>query len=454
MKNSIFFKLLACALSLVFCLTALAGCGKDETEDMPQLETFNYETTPVTDEADSIDELNDAITAAVAEYLTENYPLDEPYHYCVSHKIAASTYAENANSFSALVYRDMVYYYDPATGDYDFYYDSDAFCLISFERADTGYSTASFAEYITIDDAIDAADGAFGDADAVSGSFDTAEATPYRYVKDGVIYALDYERYITYCDNLVAELLNAAVVTDSYKPIITNNKALYEKLTESPRIAEYTIRKFLAGEADSPKAYVLYRALEDALKATDESIDYKPADEKKAQTYFEKLLGYAQDMRRKDGTVKTHSTYPTWCLLIDLYDNTLSDADALAELYLFSIPNTIVVHSDNGSLEFTTDDPEYFDIFRENQRWYISAEEAIPYKSNVTISVIKSFYRESGIDSDKYIEFKYTNNTDPNYIFSCNGSMMLVPTEDGKYDAYVTGFADDKLSDILDGLYE
>ncbi len=454
MKHTI--KFISAILSLIFCLTAFAGCKAGKKDENPKETTFNYEVKRITDEPHSIDELNDAVTVAITQALTETTPEYESFYYCESHRIVASINAADADSFDVLAHRGSTYYFDPDTGNYVDYRDLGMYCLMSLTKAENGFETVSYEEFSTIDAALTAADGVFGDADAVKENYTDVESTPYRYTKDGKIYLLDYERYITYCDNLIAKILNASKVTDSYKPIITNNKKNYEKLLDSYFVTDYVIGQFLEGKADSPKAYVLYRALEDILERKIESIDYKPEDEKNAQVYFEKLLEHARDMRAEEGTVSTSYTLPTWCRLIHLYDQSLTDEEALAEKYIYANPDKMIVHSNNGTKEFVKGDDGYADILRENQRWYIDKQYAFICKSNVKSEVaIREYCKNESPDGcNYYIEYVYEDGKTPNYIFSCNASLMLVPVAGGLYDAYTTGSVSSNLSDILDGLCE
>ncbi len=453
MKNAKLIKLTSAILSLILCLTFLAGC-KSNTEEAPVETTFNYEVKPITDEVHSIDALNDAVTVAITEGNGVTYHDAPTYYFCENHSIVASTFEEDANSFDVLAHRGATYYFEPDTGNYLDQRDLGMYCLMSLAKAEDGYDTVSYEEFSSIDEALEAAGGVFGNADAVKESYTETEHTPYRYSKDGKVYLLDYDRYITYCDNLIAEMINSTAVTDSYKPIIKNNKETYEKLLDTYFISKYVLCQFLNGEADSPKAYVLYRALEDILEKSGEDIDYKPEDEKKAQTYFEKLLGYAKELREKYGTLATSYNYATQCYLISLYDETLTNEEALAEKYMYANPDKIIVHSNDGAKEFTKDTEEYADILRKNQRCYVSEADAMLFKSNVSVkSVLREFYDKMSPSSDKYIEYIYEDGKTPNFIFSDNSALMLIPAAGGRYNAYRTG-GNSYLADILDGLFE
>lgn len=452
MKNVI--KLTSAILSLILCLTVLAGCKSNKEDEVPKETTFNYEIKPIADEPHSIDALNDAVTIAITEGNGVTYPDVPTCYFCENHNIVASTFEEDANSFDVLAHRDTAYYFEPDTGNYFGYRDLGMYCLISLVKAESGYDTVSYEEFSSIDDALTAADGVFGDADAVKESYTDTEYTPYRYSKDGKVYLLDYDRYITYCDNLIAEMINATAVTDSYKPIITKNKDTYNKFLDTHLAMDYVIGQFLNGEADSPKAYVLYRALEDMLEKTEESIDYKPEDEKKAQTYFEKVLESAKELREKYGALSISNHYPVKSYLIYLYDESLSDEEALAEKYMYANPDKIVVHSADASKEFSKGSQEYADILRANQRCYISEEDAFSYKANVKAdTVLREYYSKMSPDSDKYIEYVYNDGKTPDYIFSDNSALMLVPAADGRYNAYTTG-GNSSLRSILDSLFE
>ena len=452
MKRTI--KLIALILSLILCLTVLAGCRSDE-EDAPEEITFNYEIKPITDEPHTVDVVSDAVTVANSEFLHEEYPLNsEYYHYCESHYVIAHTYTDGADSFDALACRASVYDYQPETGNYSFYDDPAMYCLISFTKADGGYTAASYAEYSTLDAALTAAGGKFGDADAVKSSYtEDAEYTPYRFVKDGNICLFDSERYITYCDNLIAEMINSTTVTESYKPFITKNKDIYNEFLDSYFAMDYVIGQFLKGEADSPKAYILYRALEDMLEKTEEEIDYKPEDETKAQTYFEKVLEAAKELRGKEGILVSKGNFPTQCYLIHLYDESLTDEEVLAEKYIYPNPDKIVVHSADETKEFAKGTEEYADILRANQRCYMKVEDAIFFKANKTPeNILSEFHRTSNVDH-KYIEYVYEDGSTQNYAFSSNSELLLIPASAGKYNAYKTN-GNSYLSDILDALFE
>ena len=452
MKRTI--KLIAWVLSLILCLTVLAGCKSDE-EEAPKEITFNYEIKPITDVPHTIDVVNDAVTRANTTFLHEEYPLNsETYYYCESHSVIAHTYTDDADSFDVLAHRSSAYDYQPETGNFSFYDDPAAYCLISFTKADDGYTAASYKEFGTIDAALTAADGIFGDADAVKDACKDTEYTPYRFVKDGSVYLFDRERYVTYCDNLIAEMINATAVTDSYKPIITKHKDIYNKFLDTYFALDYVIGQFLKGEADSPKAYVLYRALEDILEKTEENIDYKPEDEKKAQTYFEKVLESARELRAKEGTLISKGNFPTQCYLLHLYDESLTDEEVLAEKYIYPNPDKIIVHSASGNKEFAKGTEEYADILRANQRCYLKVADAIFFKANLLPEKILSDFYRTSIDADhKYIEYVYEDGSTQNYAFSSNSELFLIPTSEGKYNAYKTK-GNSYLSDILDALYE
>lgn len=452
MKNTI--KLISVLLSLVLCLTVLAGCKNDKEAEAPKETTFNYEIKPITDEPHSIDALNDAVTVAITEGNGVTYPDATSYYFCENHSIVASTFEEDANSFDVLAHRGTTYYFDLDTGNYFDYRDLGMYCLISLTKAENGYTTVSYKEFSSIDEALTAADGVFGDADAVKNGYTDTEHTPYRYTKDGNIYLLDYERYITYCDNLIAEMINATAVTDSYKPIITKHKDIYNKFLDTYFAMDYVIGQFLNGEADSPKAYVLYRALEDILEKTEEDINYKPEDEKKAQTYFEKILESARELRAKEGTLVSKGNFPTQCYLLHLYDESLTGEEVLAEKYIYPNPDKIVVHSASGNKEFAKGTKEYADILRANQRCYLKVADAIFFKANLLPEKILSDFYRTSIDVDhKYIEYVYEDGSTQNYAFSSNSELFLIPTSEGKYNAYKTK-GNSYLSDILDALYE
>ena len=450
MKKTI--KLISAVLALILCLSLFAGCKSDE-EEAPKETNFNYEVKPITDEPHTIDTVNDVITVAVTEFLHKEYPVSEGYYYCESHRIVASTFTEGADTFDVLAYRDSTYGFQPENGNFDSYEDPAMFCLISVESADGKYNTVSFEEFSTLDAALEAADGILGNAEDIKNSYDdNAECTPYRYSDSGTAYLLDYDRYITYCDNIIAEMINDTEIDESYKPIITRHKDLYNKLLDTYFAMDYVIGQFLNGESDSPKAYVLYRVLEDILEKSEEDINYKLEDEKKAQIYFEKALDYAKELRQKEGTLVSKTNFPTLCYLIYLYDESLSAEDILAEKYMYANPDKIVLHTDDGEKEFAMDTEEYANILRANQSCYISETDAFLLKSNITLdAAFHEYSAKTGIIVDRYIEYVYADGTTPNFIFANNSDLMIIPSADGKYSAYRTS-GNSYLDTILDGL--
>ena len=447
MKRTI--KLISAMLALILCISILAGC-KSEEEEAPKLTTYNYDIKPITDEAHTIDTVNDAVTRANTEFLHAEFPIFESSYYCESHYVVAHTYTDGADSFDVLAYRDSVYDYQPETGNYNYYDDPAMYCLISFTKADDGYTTESYKEFGTIDTALAEAGGVFGDA--VKDNHTDADGTPYRFVKDGSIYLIDYERYITYCDNIIAEMINDTEIDESFKPIIARHKDLYNKLLDSYFAMDYVIGQFLNGEADSPKAYVLYRVLEDILEDSEEDISYKLEDEKKAQIYFEKALEYAQELRQKEGTQISKTNFPTLCYLIYLYDESLTSEEVLAEKYMYANPDKIILHNEDGEKEIAKGTEEYADILRANQRCYLSEADALILKSNVTLDVaFREYASKTGITVDRYIEYVYADGTTPDFIFANNSDLMIIPSADGKYSVYRTS-ANTYLDNILDAL--
>lgn len=457
MKITITTKLIALMLVCVIALPLLAGCkSENDPESTGGEDTAPvYTVTPIVDEESTTDVPNDAVTIAIEKNSYTDHKKIDGYNNCESHFVIAHTYTDGADAFDALVYRLPIGIYDPATGNNEYYPEDNVYCLIAFEKADGDYDSVNYGEYETLDAALDASAGAFTDV-----SFDengAFEATPYRFVKEGKIYLIDKERYVTYADNLIAEILSADNPTGSYKAYVKNSKETYDKLFDINNITDYVLNNFLAGEKDSPKAFVLYRVLKDILSENDETFDYKLEDDKKAQLYFENFLGRAKEMRHQDGIVLTAVSLPTWCRLIELYHETLSNDDFLKELFILPCPSSIKVYNGADVVEYTYDDEKYFDILRESVNLYIPSDSLAEYKKNVSPkTTVTSLYRKGTLPSNIYFEYVYNNGTTPNYVFSADGSIMFEPVEgsNGKYTAYDLMVSSHELVDILESLFK
>jgi hypothetical protein len=455
MKKANMKKVLSLVLAFVLCAVMLVGCKKDaDGEAKEEYKGYLYSAVPTSDKESSINPLTDALTGVIANEVAKYFELSDDQYVSESHVVVADKDVDGNKQL--LVLRSPVYVYSPVTGEFaDAENGYDSIAVVTLKAEGEKYTAESYEECFVLDsERAEALVSKVTDKTLDEAIKDCGETTPYRYVKDDKIYLVDDEKYVNYGELLVAQVLTNEKQLETYDEYIKTNKAAYDKLVAAPQGAKYIIGEFLKGDNNTPKGYVMYRAMMDILEANGEKIPYYDLNgQEEAQRFFKYYLGIVLTTRATDGHLSVSYKYPTGAMMLEMHDKTLSDEEFIKQDFLYDAPVSITVTMGENEVVFEKGSEKYYEIFKMNQYLNVSTSDAKEIKKNVSVDdVMKYTSSNLSVHTEAYITYNYVSGK--SIVFANAGQIFMISDlGDGKYNAYRTGVGDNAIVELLESCF-